>query len=122
MAQGERGRRMTTFRPFRHDRSVINARGGILPELADAVRADCLAIAEGRAPSPPSAVPGSPLGMCVRGDLRRRRLALGLSSECLGKMIDRHPSVITDAELHGRNRQTIARIEAALAAAEQERA
>ena len=105
---------MTTFRHFRHDRSVINARGGILPELADSLRAELLAMDKRDKARPER-----------KGDeLRRRREALGLTQVALARIVGCHENQISRIEIGITSADHSAitpRIEAALAAAEGER-
>ncbi len=101
---------------IRHDRSVINAYGGIWPALADHIRAAAKAVKAGEKPVVPNR-----RGVCVRGDLRLRREALGLSSRDLAKLADCASSTLIKFECYGEGGKAALRIEAALALAEAER-
>lgn len=62
---------------MKHDRTIINERGGIWPALADAVRADAKAIAASEPPVPPVILPQ--VKPYERDELTQRRKALGLT-------------------------------------------
>jgi hypothetical protein len=97
---------------MRHDRSIIDSYGGIWPQIADAVRADMLS-AEPLAPIVPirRSVPVA--------ELRARRIALGLTQAQLAARAGfASGSSVSKLEL-GQNRGGIARLEKALADAEQ---
>jgi len=75
---------------IRHDRSVIEARGGVWPAVADAVREDSAAILADRLPEVPvrrRRLPSGRSPISPNTDLLKRRKALGLSQDQLGKMV-----------------------------------
>jgi hypothetical protein len=97
---------------IRHDRTVINSYGGIWPQIADAVRADML--------SPGSFAPLVLIHKPVaNATLRSRRIALGLTQAQLAARAGfASGSSVSKLEL-GQTRGGIARLEKALADAEQ---
>jgi hypothetical protein len=110
---------------IRHDRSVIEAYGARWLSIAETVRANSLALAAGNVPIDvpnESRVPGSgsavPPDKCARGDLRARRLALGLAAPGLAALTGCSNTSVKVCERLGTMPNIIARIEAALAKAE----
>lgn len=97
---------------MRHDRTIIDSYGGVWPQIADAVRADMLST--GPLSSPlvlPAPTPDT--------DLRSRRKALGLTqTELAVRAGYATSSSISKIEL-GESQAGIARLERALADAEQ---
>jgi hypothetical protein len=92
----------------KHDRTVINARGGPWATIADAVRAETEAIIKTGRPSKAAPVSDE----C--DELARRRAALGLTIKQFGRAAKLHKSTIYTVEVGTSGAEALQRYRAAL--------
>jgi DNA-binding transcriptional regulator YiaG len=93
---------------MKHDRSIINAKGGNWPTIADAVQADAKAIATGhwfaKGPAPPIEC----------DELAKRRKALGMTAKQFARAAKMNPSTVWTVEVGTSGAEALQRYRAAL--------
>ena len=94
---------------MKHDRSIINAQGGIWPSVADAVHAEAAAIAAtgrpiGKGPTPPAEC----------DELTRRREALGLTGKEFARRAKLSRSTVYTVEIGASGAEALQRYRAVL--------
>jgi hypothetical protein len=94
---------------MKHDRSIIDARGGVWPAIADAVHAEAAAIVAtghpaGKGPPPPAEC----------DELAQRRQALGLTMKEFGRRARLAPSTVFTVEVGTSGAEALQRYRATL--------